>query len=96
MTLRQAQGEAVAVRNRAAERCRRMRRANSALVHMAVRFLRASGHRVGVAQRRRGEETHHELDGQIVPTSWLLDMARAEGWAPQFVTSADANVRPRR
>lgn len=82
--------------DRAAKECRRRRRKNSALVHMAVTFLRKRHHRVAVAKRVHGVETNHELDGQIVPTSWLMDMARAEGFGPEFVTSADATVRPRR
>lgn len=44
----------------------------------AVLKLRRHGHRVTCAKRdSRGIETHHELDGTIVATSWLVDMARA-------------------
>ncbi|WP_119301111.1 hypothetical protein [Dongia deserti] len=43
----------------------------------AVLKLRRHGHRVFCAKREDRRETHHELDGQIVPTSWVMDMARA-------------------
>lgn len=44
-----------------------------------VLWLRRAGHRVFCAKRTAaGAETHHELDGQIVPTSWLFDIAAAE------------------
>jgi hypothetical protein len=48
-----------------------------------VLLLRRRGHTVYCAARREGAETHHELDGSIVPTSWVLDMARAESVAPK-------------
>lgn len=79
----------------AAERRRRLAR-NPALVHMAVQFLRRNSHRVVVAKRVNGVETNHELDGQIGPTTWLVDMAKTYGFKPEFVTSADPTARPRR
>lgn len=83
------------------ERASRMRRRrlhrNPVLVHMAVRFMRRKQHRVMVAKRAAGGvETHHDLDGVICPTIWLMDMAIAEGFRPEFATSADPNLRPRR
>jgi hypothetical protein len=44
----------------------------------AVLALRKVGHRVTCARRHHGAETHHELDGTIVPTSWLVDRARVD------------------
>ncbi|WP_119304989.1 hypothetical protein [Dongia deserti] len=55
------------------------------VAYQAVLKLRRHGHRVYCARRANGAETHHELDGQIVPTSWIVDMARAEGTAPAEV-----------
>lgn len=43
-------------------------------VWLIVRDLRRQGRRVFVAQRdERGCETHHVVDGVIVPTTWLID-----------------------
>lgn len=44
-------------------------------VYLAVQFLRRRGHTV-----YRVDDDRHEYDGMIVPTSWLLDMAKAEQW----------------
>lgn len=41
--------------------------------YLAVLHLRRQGHRVYCAKREDGKETHHEMDGAIVPTRWLLD-----------------------
>lgn len=48
----------------------------SAPAYDAVLRLRRAGHRVYCAKRVKGIETHHALDGEIVPTSWMIDMAR--------------------
>lgn len=44
--------------------------------YRAVLALRRAGHRVTCARRDEdGRETHHNLDGTIVPTSWLFDLS---------------------
>lgn len=54
-------------------------------VYEAILFLRRRGHRVwrpGTWENPAVRD-RHMLDGQIVPSSWLLDMARVEGWRPR-------------
>jgi hypothetical protein len=69
------------------DKLRELRKRNPELTYMAARFLRGKGHKVRVFQRDPyGRETHHEIDGQIHPTSWMVDMAKAEGWKPDFAT----------
>jgi hypothetical protein len=50
----------------------------SRAAYAAVLALRRQGRRVFCARRdAEGRETHHELDGDIVPTSWLVDLSAA-------------------
>jgi hypothetical protein len=68
----------IALQNRGGVTLHSARDGLSRAAYAAVLALRRQGHRVFCAKRDGdGRETHHELDGDIVPTSWLVDLSGA-------------------